>query len=634
MPEKKISKNVILTVDYQGKSHSVEAVTGMRLLDAVTMAPDVQVDAPCGGNGTCGKCKVKVLSGEGDDGVGSPTEIEKELLSGRELESGIRLSCRTLITGDCHISILQDADEAEILSDTTAYQGELDPPIRKIFLELPKPSLEDQRPDDRRLLDTLRGSLAGETSAEAAPVLSLEQQRRLPHLLRDSDFRITVLSSDRRLYSIETGSTAARSFGIAVDIGTTTVVSYLVDLLSGQVVDTVSGLNHQKAFGGDVISRIEYVMRGGDALERLREKILRQIEGMTEELVMENELKLSEISAMTVAGNTTMMHLFSGFDASAIAAAPFIPVSLGPDEVSAEEFGFEKLQCPVFLLPSISGYVGADISSGIVASKLLDREKPNLLVDIGTNGEIVLGSREGLYSCSTAAGPAFEGAQISRGMGGITGAINTLRLAEDHLAYTTIGGKAPRGICGSGIVDIAAVLVSSKAAEYTGRIMDREEADGKRAEVVLDRRTEENNEPAIELAHAEDTESGEAILFTQKDLREVQLAKAAIAAGIETLVHEAGIEYKDIEKVHLAGGFGSFIDTGSAVDLGMFHRELAGRIESVGNSAGKGAVEALLSRKVMQRLAEIREHTRYIELSSSPFFQNAYIEHMYFPMVE
>lgn len=605
----------------------------MRLLDVLNMTDAIHIEAPCGGNGTCGKCKVRVVSDTRDYGLSAPNGVEHTFLTKKELELGIRLSCRALITDDCHIAIPDEALEADILSDTAAFQGKIDPPIEKTYLELPEPSIDDQRPDSVRVVESLLQTRKTDPG-DLSPDIPLIVRQQLPGDLRSSNYKITVVHNHRQIYEVQAGNTASRHFGIAVDVGTTTVVAYLVSLTGGEVIDTVSGLNTQKAFGGDVISRIEYVMREADGMAAIQVRIRSQIEDMSRELLQKNRLEGVDISVMAVAGNTTMMHLFTGLNPEAIASAPFIPVSLSEEIVPAAELGFKTLRCPVLLLPSLSGYVGADISAGIVASGILEREKLNLLVDFGTNGEIVLGNREQLFTCSTAAGPAFEGAHISRGMGGVTGAINSVYLEEGELFCTTIGGKKPRGICGSGIFDIAALLISTGAADYTGRILTPEEAELPAAAELLEFYAEENGEPAIRLAGPAEAEDEEEILFTQRDLREVQLAKAAIAAGIESLLHAAEISYAEVEKIYIAGGFGNYIDTLSAVSLGLFPRERLESIESIGNSAGKGAVLSLLSKRVSQELAQIPAKSRYVELSSDVHFQSAYIEQMYFPVIE
>ena len=615
------------TVEQNGKRYSVEASTGMRLLDVLNMIEEIHIDAPCGGNGTCGKCKVRALQEQMDTGLDSLHSTEQDFLSPSEIDMGIRLCCQAVVQGNCHILLLNEDQYAAILSDTSHFQGKLDPPIKKTCINLPKPTIEDQRPDDMRVLEQLR-------SEGLYTQLSYRLRKRLPEILRKSDYQITVTHNSERIFTIESGNTTARHCGIAVDVGTTTVVAYLVSLQNGDVVDTISGLNRQKAYGGDVISRIEYVIREADGIDTLQSKIRNQIEEMMDSLVEKRRLVREDISMISIAGNTIMMHLFSGMNPEAIAAAPFIPVSLQSDYIPADELGFRHYRCPVLLLPSLSGYVGADISAGIVASGLANHENMNLLIDFGTNGEIVLGNRNRLFTCSTAAGPAFEGAQISHGMGGVSGAINSVFLEEERLFYSTIGGKRPRGICGSGIFNIAALLVRCGAADYTGRMLRPEEAPSQKARQLLSHYVEENGEPAIRIASVEESESGEAILFTQKDLREVQLAKAAVAAGIESLLHEAGKCYAEVERIYIAGGFGNFIDKLSTVEIGLFPADMLHSIESIGNSAGKGAVLSMLSKEILRELSRIAETGEYIELSSSAFFQNAYYEHMYFPILE
>jgi uncharacterized 2Fe-2S/4Fe-4S cluster protein (DUF4445 family) len=334
---------------------------------------------------------------------------------------------------------------------------------------------------------------------------------------------------------------------------------------------------------------------------------------------------------MSVAGNTTMMHLFTGLPPQHIAAAPFIPVALEPFRVPARDLGLDIAPSGwVYLVPGISAYIGADITAAALACNMAWEEPLSLLIDIGTNGEIMLGNKNGLLSCSTAAGPAFEGATIRDGVGGIAGAVNTVFLHSDSLKYTTIRDEAPVGICGSGIVDTISSLLYAGIIDETGRIAEADEVKDDKGKKLLSRLTTHNDAAAFLLVEAEKTAHGDSILLTQRDIREVQNAKASIGAGITTLIKEMGKTADDVERVFLAGGFGSYIDKHHAIHIGLIPEVLENRIKVVGNAAGSGAIMSLLSREKDQECGEIVGKTRYIELSSSQAFMEDYIDNMTF----
>ncbi len=611
-----------VTVEFDGKTISVTVPDGVTILHALGKIPDLSFDAPCGGKGTCGKCRIRVLDGD----VSEPTPVEERFLSENETGDGVRLACMTRIRGDVRVECGSSYRGARIQTEYAEFVGDLDPVVKKTAYTLPPPSLEDQRDDLQRIADMVE---------VPRPQISLPLLRSFSGAVHAGDGIVTVTRSGDTVLAVEEGDTATVNFGIAVDIGTTTVVAYLLDLQEGEVVDAVSGLNAQKPFGGDVISRIEYCGRERDGLEFLQEKIVSQVGRMSAELCSRNELSSENIYSLKIAGNTTMLHLFAGLDPVHIATSPFIPVTTDLMVYSAESLGFRDLpNCTVFVLPSVSGYVGADIVSGVMATRMYSDEKLSLLVDIGTNGEIVLGNTEWLVCCSTAAGPAFEGAQISCGVGGIEGAVNTVYL-DGSLKYTTIGNAPPIGICGSGIIDVAALLIETGAADYTGRIVDMDEAPSDQARTVLAGRFELDGESAIRITPAGDGGNGsggeQGLYFTQKDLREVQLAKAAIAAGISTLLKETGTRVEEISNAYIAGGFGSYISKPSALGIGLLPRELEEKIKTVGNSAGMGAIMASLDKRNLQDCSHIREEARYFELSGNAVFQDEYIMAMYFP---
>jgi uncharacterized 2Fe-2S/4Fe-4S cluster protein (DUF4445 family) len=368
-----------------------------------------------------------------------------------------------------------------------------------------------------------------------------------------------------------------------------------------------------------------------EGLPVLRDKIITQINGMILALSEKTGVAPQEIYLVSLAGNTTMLHLALGIAPRNIAASPFIPVLTETGVFPAGELGLAAAPGALAVsLPAVSAYVGADITAAILACGMDQDEGLNLLIDIGTNGEIVLGGRDRLAACSTAAGPAFEGAHIRCGAGGVPGAIDSFRAGgKGELRYTTLGGEPPCGICGCGIVDLLAFLLEKGIVDETGRMISPQET-GAEVPGCRGRLRLTGGEASFLLVPEEESATGEAILLTQKDVREIQLAKAAIAAGVDTLIRRLGAGTHSIARLYLAGGFGNHIRAESAAALGLFPRELAGRVEIVGNAAGKGAAMYLASGRAALRCEYIRERTEYVELSSSPQFMDAYVEKMMF----
>jgi uncharacterized 2Fe-2S/4Fe-4S cluster protein (DUF4445 family) len=384
---------------------------------------------------------------------------------------------------------------------------------------------------------------------------------------------------------------------LAIDIGTTTVVVFLLKLSTGERMDTFSFLNPQAEYGLDVISRINFTIEKSNGLSLLRSLIVNAINAGIDQLSKRNAIHSDSIVKTVVAANTTMLHLLIGEDPRGIAFAPFTPMFIN-EKVMA--FNNSEL----ILLPSISAYVGADITAGIAVTPMTRSEKNALFIDIGTNGEMAIGNRNGYICCSTAAGPAFEGAKIECGMGGIAGAISGYKNGK----YETIGHLKPVGICGSGLIDIIAWLLEQNIASPEGLL-----------------------EEPYTIVPTDETAHGKAIVITPRDVRETQLAKAAIAAGIRVLIQQAGLTYNDVECVYLAGGFGSYIDVKSAIRIGLLPKELTGKIKAVGNTAGTGAFLAAKNDLFRDEIKQVAEKCRYIELSGLMEFNDAYIDEMIFP---
>jgi len=586
---------------------------GKNLLELIQMIPSVHVDAPCGGKGTCGKCRILILDGK----VSEPTGQERKYLSSDEIESGVRLACMTYPEGSVTVSMESVSQTARIqTSDGLPFKGVRNPLFTKKNLNLSPAHLEDQKSLESRLLESL-------PSGTTLP-------HRLRSVLADLQYRecysLSITLCGEEITKIEEQGQSEGLYALAVDIGTTTIVAYLVNLLSGRVIGSVAGLNTQKSFGADVISRIEYIGDDPEKLSQLQQKIIVQIESLAIGLMEKSGIGENELCAVYAAGNTTMMHIIQGLNPRTIARAPFIPVSTESMILTPSDIGSSLPENLRFvMLPSLSGYIGADIIAGILSTGMAESEDLSLLVDIGTNGEIALGNREKLISCSTAAGPAFEGANIMCGVGGVPGAVSSFKAEGAGFSWETIENKPPSGICGSGIIDLTAYLLQSGLADYTGRLQDESDW-GDTPPPQSDFLKEEEGEMRFVWGEEHKT-----IFFGQKDLREVQLAKGAIAAGIITLVKETGSSLGDIKNVYLAGGFGSYLDHENALAIGLLPEELRGKITSVGNSCGAGVLRCALSKDEMQKGEIIKKRIKYIELSSSKGFQDEYMMNMYFP---
>ena len=405
-------------------------------------------------------------------------------------------------------------------------------------------------------------------------------------------------------------------YGVAVDIGTTTIVLYLYDCASATQLACVSRLNPQVTLGLDVISRIKYCQESEDGLAKLNEAVVTAINAMLTEACAAQGIDVTEISHCVITGNTTMLHLFASTSPVSMGTYPFTPASLFGETVQADKLGLLCSRADTYLTPCISSFVGGDITTAILASGLFEQDELCVLLDIGTNGEVAIGNRHGIFAASTAAGPAFEGAHISCGMAGVAGAVDSVYFIEGTVRVTTINEQPAKGICGSGLLDAMALMRNAGIIDETGRIINEH---GDKRDAFI---TEYDEQPAVRVTKD--------IVITQKDIREVQTAKAAIAAGVEALLHHAGKSMDDVARVYLAGGFGNYMDVQSAITIGLLPKQASGKVHPIGNAAGTGAIMALLSdeqKAVCQRIAKAAEH---IELGHNPHFMDRYIENMMF----
>ncbi len=605
-------------VRFNSQDDPVLVPQGATILEAASLG-HIPVEGPCGGRGTCGKCMV-IAQGK----LSPLSPAEKELLSAEERKSGHRLACQARVLGDVVVELPdKEGLKSQILTQAIGSNAVLDADVRKNYLVLPQPALGDQRADLQRIRDQLP---QGDTLKAGLEVL-----RKIPALLRESEFEITAVVAGTELTDVEAGNTARDSYGIGFDIGTTTVVGYLMDLNTGEQVGVSAALNPQSVYGADVISRLSFVIEHQDGTKKLQEKVIGTLNELIEESCSQTGVDSQQIYQVTVVGNTCMHHLFLGIDPRSIAPSPFVPVATVPLSLKAQELGLNvHPRALVHTLPNVAGYVGADIVGGILATGLYQSSELKLFVDIGTNGEIVLGNRERLLACATAAGPAFEGARISCGMRAASGAIDRISVDSD-VHYTTIEGARPRGLCGSGLLDAVAEMLKVGVIEPSGRILEPEATGSLATDQIKRRIVAGENGLRFILAQAEESAHGQPVCITQRDVRELQLAKGAIFTGIQLLEKELGIEDKDLAEVLLAGAFGNYLRRESALRTGLLPPLPSEKVRSVGNAAGEGAKIALISARLREKAAEIAQRIEYVELSGRGDFMQAFADNMFFP---
>ncbi len=580
---------------------------GVTLLQAAAAA-NVAIDAPCGDRGICGKCRVQLLSSPRP-----PTLQEKTLIPSDDLENGWRLACQTTVAGDTVVQVPERTLQPAIvpLSQVTPK-----PAVQKLHVALPAPSIDDPVSDLSRVHRGLNGQAGG------AGDVGLSFLRSLPGTLEKASYDVTSVAVSGQLIGLEAGDTSCLSYGVAVDLGTTSVVVMLADLSTGTVLGVESRLNGQANFGADVISRIHATM-DANSVQPLQRAAVATINAALDALLKKTGVDRNSVYEVVVAGNTCMNHLFLGIDPRSLALAPYQPVVTDPVSTSAAELGLAvNPSGRVYTLPNIAGFVGSDTVAVILATGMHRSDEIKLAIDLGTNGEMVLGNRHRLLSCSTAAGPAFEGAKISCGMRATEGAIERVWIDGDAVKLQVIGGGQPIGVCGSGLLDAVAQMRSAGILNESGRMAtpDRDTSglparlaqrlrfDGKNGAFVLGQRGKRQ------------------VALTQGDIRELQLAKGAIRAGISILLKEYGIELADVSEILLAGAFGSFINPASARAIDLVPWMPIERITAVGNAAGQGAAMALLSTDLRAEATEIARFVEYIELSARPDFMDQFMD--------
>lgn len=579
------------------------------------------IESTCAGLGTCAKCKVNIK-----EGAGPPTKVEEQILTPHELAKGVRLSCQARLIGD---SVCVVPPESLIFGDQIMTEGTpgrfaFDPDIKKIFIQIPPAGLGEKYFDFEMLLAQLQ--LRGvEVSRYRFPLVC-----EIANLLRQHHYQITTVVDQSHLIALEAGDTTPALFGVAFDIGTTTIAAKLLDLANGQVAAVASALNPQKSYGADVISRVNYIVEHPGGLALLHRLIIKQMNEMLAQLCAQAAIPAEHIYKISVAGNTIMQHLVLNLDPRHLAYSPYTPVFQGPVTLDAKDLGLKIHPNGVaYFLPNLACFVGSDITAVLTVLDLEEKVDLQLVVDIGTNGEMVLGSKDKLLCCSSPAGPAWEGAYITWGMRAARGAIERAEIIAGDLQFRTIGSADPIGICGSGLLDLVCEFVRAGVIDKTGRILNADEMPppvNEKLKARLVHHDNGSNHIAIAKLDAE-----KSIMLMQKDVREVQLAKSAIVSGIKILMKELNVRSEDLASVYIAGAFGNHVRGQDAIDCGLIPRVPVERIKFIGNAALAGAAAVLLSQAARRKAERLAKLLGYVEISERSDFHEFFVESMHFP---
>ena len=623
------------TVHFLPHEKKVSIPKGETLIRAAIEA-GVHVNASCGGEGVCGKCRIIIENGMVDGGI-------SERLSDEDLEKGYRLACQSIVKEDITVRVpVESSVDASILNAKstprqTARIKQMDlndlkekglfaPPVEKKYLELPEPTAEDHLPDVTRLVSHLK--IAHD---EHLLMVSLPVIRKIPEILREDDFRITAtlerpVHDGRKtdIINIQPGNTTDRNYAIAVDIGTTTVYGQLIDLISGDVLAENGDFNAQISFGEDVISRIVYAEKPG-GLEKLHQVVVGTINTIIKKIVKRAGVDKDDISAITLAGNTTMTQLLLKVNPRYIRRSPYVPAATLYPPVKAVDLGIElNDHVSALVYPAVSSYVGGDIVAGVMGSGMYLTEKLTLFLDIGTNAEIVVGNREWLACAACSAGPAFEGGGIEFGMRASKGAIEDFSMDPESLEPMNIciGNVRPKGICGSGLIIIVATFFEMGIINNLGKF-----------ERDLDTTRIRQKEGIYEyvLAWKDETQIDRDIVLTEVDIQNLIRAKGAIYSGCITLLEEVGLSVKDLEHIILAGGFGSYIDLERAIVIGLLPEIEPDRITYIGNGSLMGAKMSSLSNHIRRNVAEVTKNMTNFELSETSSFMDNYVAALFLP---
>ena len=600
----------------------VRVPPGVTVFDAASWN-GIAIDSTCGGHGTCHKCRIRV-----EGGHVPITRHDVRTFTGEQIADGWRLGCLVHATRDLAVEVPPLTTRPKAATVGIGRQVILRPALQKRYVELLEASLTDQRTDLVRLTDAID---------DLELTTDLHVLRRLPAVLRESDFKVTAVIIDDVLIDVEPGDTTSARYAIAFDLGTTTVVGTLLDVGTGTPLAVASMLNAQQPFGGDVITRISATMMDKATLGRLQQAAGSSLSQLAARVCDEAGVDPGQVYEVAVAGNATMTALALGIDPEPIGVAPFVMTTSQPPSVLASELGLTlHPRARAYFFPALGAYVGGDIVAGMLATGM-DRDKRiRLFIDIGTNCEIVLSDGRRILSTAAPAGPAFEGGAIRCGMRAADGAIEVVKVdphapgVDPAVTLGVIGDVEPRGLCGSGLVDAVAELVRVGLLDATGRLVPDEAA--KEIAPALADRMSRIGEERVFLLHrpTPETDPAECVYLSQRDVRELQFAKAAISTGWSLLLEELGLEHRDVQQVLLAGSFGSYLSPASAVRIGLVPRLPVLRIIAAGNVAGEGAKMALLSVRERAGALTLLEEVAYVELSDRPDFNDVFVDQLSF----
>lgn len=614
-----------VTITFQPMDVKLSVPKGSAISEAAVFA-GTELELLCGGRGTCGKCRVQ-LQGRG----GQLSQAEKDLLTADEIAAGWRLACQTRVEGDVTVFLpKKNADQLNkgalgLKGYGSRVDRSLNPLVKKVCVQVPKPDLINQKSSWDRLVLVLEKQGYQDLHPSDA---GLSLLRQLEDLLSAADGQVTAVVAGKQVVAVEPGNTGEKCFGLALDIGTTTVAGALYDLRTGELKATASSANPQRVYGADVISRLDFARSDPKNTAILQEKVISVVNDIIVKCSQDSKLGPQQIYLVTVVGNTCMQHLFLGINPRNLAAAPFTAVVSQSLLLPASALRLKINPAGYILtLPNVKSYLGADTAGVILATGLHNSKKTQLAIDIGTNGEIVLSYRGRLLACTTAAGPAFEGASISCGMRAAEGAIDKVNIT-DKVILSVLGNGPPEGICGSGLIDAVAQMLRVGLIDSSGYLLNGDEARRVVGPELAEHLREVEGETHFILGY---NHLGRSVYLSQADIRQVQLAKGAIAAGINLLLKGLDLTKKDLDEILLAGAFGSYIDRNSARSIGLIPWVSLDRIISVGNAAQVGAVEVLLNQDLRHESERIVKRVEYVELSGRGDFQEFFVEAMYFP---
>ena len=596
----------------------------------------VHINASCGGEGVCGKCRVIIENGTVTGGI-------SERLSREDIEKGYRIACQSVVESDLTVRIpVESSVDASVLNaritprqtakikqtdlNGLKEQGLFVPPVEKKYIELPEPSADDRLPDVTRLVSFLKLNQGEERLAVSLPVI-----RKIPDILREGDFKVTAtlerpVQKGRKTHiiNVQPGDASKTNYAIAIDIGTTTVYGQLIDLISGEIIAETGDFNGQISYGEDVISRIVFAEKP-EGLEKLHVVIVKTINGIIHKLVKQSGCAVDNISSITLAGNTTMTQLFLKINPRYIRRSPYVPAATLYPPIKALDIGIELNEhASALVYPAVSSYVGGDIVAGVMGSGMYLTDKLTLFLDIGTNAEIVIGNHEWFACAACSAGPAFEGGGIEFGMRATKGAIEDFSIDPDTLEPMNIciGNVRPKGICGSGLIIMVATMFEYGIINNLGKF-DRD----------LDTPRIREKEGIYEyvLAWKDDTQIDRDIVLTEIDIENLIRAKGAIYSGCVTLLEEVGMSIQDLEQIILAGGFGSYVDLEKAMIIGLLPEVDPGKVTFIGNGSLMGAKMSALSNHIRRNVAEVTKKMTNFELSETASYMDNYVAALFLP---